>query len=127
MFSDVASFMQIMTNFIRLFVIYIQLQAMVFSKNQSEREIDELHSNYSKSLFFKTTDAARCQGDYWKQWQQIGAFQFRQTNRFKQLLLNLFSCFSSIILMFSNVYQMLYKYSVLVLAQRLCVQDKDRK
>lgn len=48
MFSYVATFMQIMTNFIHLFAIYIQLQAMMFSKNQSEREIDELHSNYSK-------------------------------------------------------------------------------
>lgn len=50
-----------------LFAIYIQLQAMMFSKNQSEREIDELHSNYSKWLFFEAADAARCQGDPWNQ------------------------------------------------------------
>lgn len=42
-----------MTNFIHLFAIDIQLQAMMFSKNQSEREIDELHSNYSKWLFLR--------------------------------------------------------------------------
>lgn len=59
--------MQIMTNFIQLFAIYIQLQALMFSKNQSEREIDELHSNYSKWLFFETVNAARCQGDPWNQ------------------------------------------------------------
>lgn len=98
---------------------------MVFSKNQSEREIDELHSNYSKWLFFKTTDSARYWGSHLNECQQISAFQFRRTNRFKQLLLNL-PCFSSIILMFS-VYQISSKYSVLVLARHLCVQDKDRK
>ncbi len=31
------------------------LQVMVFSKNQSEKEIDEMHSNYSKWFYFQDT------------------------------------------------------------------------
>lgn len=51
-------------------------------------------------------------------------------NRFNLLLLKLASFFfspSNILLTFSTVYQMLDKYSVLVLAQHLCVQDQGRK
>lgn len=52
-------------------------------------------------------------------------------NRFNLLLLNLvfflFFFFPNILLMFSTVYQVLDKYSVLVLAQHLCVQDQGRK
>lgn len=40
---------------VHVFVNSNLLQVLMFSKNQSEKEIDEMHSNYSKWFFFSGT------------------------------------------------------------------------